>query len=49
MAGGYGREVDTTVAIHRRTLELALQAWQRWPRAAHDALHPPVQEDSATA
>lgn len=30
MAGGYGRDIATTVAIQRRTLELALQAWQRW-------------------
>lgn len=31
MAGGYGRNVDTTVAIHRRTLEEALTMWRRWP------------------
>lgn len=30
MAGGYGRELATTVAIQRRTLELALAAWQAW-------------------
>ncbi|MDE2396174.1 MAG: histone deacetylase [Burkholderiales bacterium] len=33
MAGGYGREVATTVAIHRRTLELGFDSWQRWPHA----------------
>jgi acetoin utilization deacetylase AcuC-like enzyme len=31
MAGGYGRVIADTVAIQRRTLELALQAWQAWP------------------
>ena len=30
MAGGYGRDLAQTVAIQRRTLELALQAWQAW-------------------
>ena len=30
MAGGYGRELATTVAVHRRTLELAFEAWRRW-------------------
>ena len=29
MAGGYGRELATTVAVQRRTLELALRAWQQ--------------------
>ena len=28
MAGGYGRDLDTTVAIQRRTLEIALESWQ---------------------
>jgi hypothetical protein len=28
MAGGYGRDLATTVAIQRRTLELALASWQ---------------------
>ena len=32
MAGGYGRVVDDTVAVHRRTLQLALQSWQAWAR-----------------
>ena len=37
MAGGYGRVVADTVAVHRRTLQEALDSWQRWPlqRAAH--------------
>jgi len=30
MAGGYGRDLGTTVAIHRRTLQEATVAWQRW-------------------
>ena len=28
MAGGYGRDLSTTVALQRRTLELALQSWE---------------------
>ena len=34
MAGGYGRELHTTVAVQRRTLELALESWQLWRGAA---------------
>lgn len=36
MAGGYGRQVDNTVAVHRRTLLEALHSWQLWqaPRGA---------------
>ncbi len=30
MAGGYGRDVATTVAIHRRTLQEALASWRAW-------------------
>jgi acetoin utilization deacetylase AcuC-like enzyme len=30
MAGGYGRDLATTVAVQRRTLELAFEAWQSW-------------------
>ena len=30
MAGGYGRDLATTVAVQRRTLELALESWQAW-------------------
>ena len=32
MAGGYGREVATTVAIHPRPLAPALASWPRWRR-----------------
>jgi acetoin utilization deacetylase AcuC-like enzyme len=35
MAGGYGRDLGTTVAIQRRTLELALEAWRAWPPRPH--------------
>lgn len=38
MAGGYGRDLATTVAIQRRTLELALASWQD-RRAAAPAEH----------
>ncbi len=34
MAGGYGRDLDTTVAVQRRTLELALESWRSWSGAA---------------
>ncbi len=34
MAGGYGRDIHTTVALQRRTLQEALAAWQAWPRPA---------------
>jgi acetoin utilization deacetylase AcuC-like enzyme len=30
MAGGYGRDITTTVAVHRRTLLEAVEAWQTW-------------------
>jgi acetoin utilization deacetylase AcuC-like enzyme len=30
MAGGYGRDIATTVAVHRRTLELACESWLAW-------------------
>jgi hypothetical protein len=28
MAGGYGRDIDTTVGVHLRTLQLAYGSWQ---------------------
>ncbi len=34
MAGGYGRDLAATVAIQRRTLELAHAAWQSWAARA---------------
>jgi acetoin utilization deacetylase AcuC-like enzyme len=30
MAGGYGRDLATTVAVQRRTLQEGLRAWQAW-------------------
>jgi len=30
MAGGYGRDLATTVAVQRQTLEIAHGAWQHW-------------------
>ena len=32
MAGGYGRDIHTTVEIQRRTLHEALVSWQAWAR-----------------
>jgi acetoin utilization deacetylase AcuC-like enzyme len=32
MAGGYGRQIDATVAVHRRTLAEALHGWHAWQR-----------------
>jgi acetoin utilization deacetylase AcuC-like enzyme len=37
MAGGYGRDLHTTVAVQRRTLELALQSWQAWQGLRQEA------------
>lgn len=41
MAGGYGRDIRTTVEIQRRTLALALDSWQAW------AARPSVKECAA--
>ena len=30
MAGGYGRDIATTVAVQCTTIALAQAAWQRW-------------------
>ncbi len=42
MAGGYGRDLSTTVAVQRQTLELALASWQQWQDARR-----PVEESPA--
>jgi len=34
MAGGYGRELAQTVAIHQRSLCEAMRSWQRWQAAS---------------
>jgi acetoin utilization deacetylase AcuC-like enzyme len=38
MAGGYGRDIDVTVGVHLQTLQLAHDAWQRWPSSQQAAL-----------
>ena len=35
MAGGYGRDLSTTVEAQRQTLALALQSWRVWNPARH--------------
>jgi acetoin utilization deacetylase AcuC-like enzyme len=32
MAGGYGRDIETTVALHVQTVTLAAALWRDWPR-----------------
>jgi acetoin utilization deacetylase AcuC-like enzyme len=44
MAGGYGRDITTTVEVQRRTLQEALAAWQAWPRRAP---RPEVEQSGA--
>ncbi len=44
MAGGYGRDIHTTVAVQRRTLQEALAAWQAWPKRVPQ----PAVEESGT-
>ncbi|HWH83701.1 MAG TPA: histone deacetylase [Burkholderiaceae bacterium] len=34
MAGGYGRLVDDTVAVHLNTFREAIESWRRWNNAA---------------
>ena len=33
MAGGYGRDVDVTVAIQAATIRAAIDSWQGWKNA----------------
>jgi acetoin utilization deacetylase AcuC-like enzyme len=40
MAGGYGRQIDDTVAAHLRTLAEALHSWRAWAAA-------PMEQSSA--
>jgi len=44
MAGGYGRDLAVTVAVQRRTLELAYAAWRQW---ADPAPGRPMKESPA--
>jgi acetoin utilization deacetylase AcuC-like enzyme len=37
MAGGYGRDITTTVLLQRRTVELAFEAWRAWTRTSAPA------------
>jgi hypothetical protein len=32
MAGGYGRDIDTTVGVHLATLQSALASQLTWPQ-----------------
>lgn len=34
MAGGYGHDIRTTVAVQLRTFGVALSYWQRWRERA---------------
>ena len=34
MAGGYGRDIDVTVAVHLQTIQLAVAAWRHWNAVA---------------
>ena len=38
MAGGYGHDVHTTVAVHLRTIRAAVASFDAWQRARQDAL-----------
>jgi acetoin utilization deacetylase AcuC-like enzyme len=40
MGGGYGRDLEETVALQLETYRAALDAWQRWPRASYPARLP---------
>jgi acetoin utilization deacetylase AcuC-like enzyme len=39
MAGGYGRDIDVTVAIHLQTLQSACRAWSRRIRTSQATAH----------
>ncbi len=50
MAGGYGRDIHTTVAVQRRTLQEALVSWQAWQAGQAGPRRPPqpaVEESGA--
>jgi len=36
MAGGYGREIDSTIRVQVNTYRIAMQYWQRWQSTAID-------------
>jgi hypothetical protein len=33
MAGGYGRDIEVTVAIQAATIRAAIESWQGWKNA----------------
>jgi hypothetical protein len=37
MAGGYGHDIETTVAVHLRTIRAAAASCDAWRRARQDA------------
>jgi acetoin utilization deacetylase AcuC-like enzyme len=39
MAGGYGRDIDVTVAIHLQTVQSACRAWSRRTRTPQATAH----------
>ncbi len=41
MAGGYGRDIDVTVAVQLATLDEASRAWRRWNNAPPPSPGPP--------
>jgi acetoin utilization deacetylase AcuC-like enzyme len=43
MAGGYGRELATTVAVQRETLALAFQSWREWREQSASMLAAPMR------
>jgi acetoin utilization deacetylase AcuC-like enzyme len=49
MAGGYGHDLDVTVAIQAATIAAAVEAWRDWNDAAFVAALPQVQPLSAAA
>jgi hypothetical protein len=40
MAGGYGTNIDDSVAAHLNTLEAAFESWQRWRSSREAGRHP---------
>ena len=45
MAGGYGHDIHTTVAVQLRTVQLAHAAWQTWQRRDSQPGHRQEQSD----
>jgi acetoin utilization deacetylase AcuC-like enzyme len=45
MAGGYGHDVETTVAVHLRTIDAALASFDAWQRARR----PPIESMKQSA